>query len=407
MKNLTQSQTPALIEEEEGSGISLLDLFIVLAYHKKAILLATLGSVILALGLSFLLPDTYTAETTILPPPKKAAGASALLGSLGGLGDLSGSLGLNDQSKLYVGMLTSRTVADRLIERFKLKVVWDMKTLADTRKALESSTTITAGKDSIIAIEVEDKDPQRVAQLANGYVEELYKLTQTLAVTEASQRRLFFEKQLKIAKEGLANAEVALKKTQEKTGLIEIDNQARVILEAIATLRAQVAAKEVELGAMRTATTTQNPDYIRVQEELKGLKAQQIKLEQSQNKRGDIFVASGKVPEASLEYLRAVRDVKYYEKIFEFTAQQFEVAKIDEARDSSLVQVLDQAIPPEKKSGPKRLQITLVVGLVALILSVFWAFANSAYQQMQANPEQALRLQELRGLLWGSKRGRS
>ena len=167
-------------------------------------------------------------------------------------------------------MLKSRTVADRLIERFGLQKLYDRPTLVDTRRVLEQRTAISHGRDGIITVQFEDTDAARAAEIANAYIDELYKLTQTLAVTEAGQRRLFLEKQLKLTRDALADAEVELKKTQEATGLIKLDEQGRAIIDAVAKLRAQIAAKEVEAATMRSFATERNPAYIRTQQELGG-----------------------------------------------------------------------------------------------------------------------------------------
>ena len=188
--------TPATSIDVEEEEISLLDLLIVLAKHKKLILGLPLLAAILALGVSLTLPNIYTATTKILPPQQAQSSAAAMLGQLGGLaGAAGGALGIKNPNDLYIAMIKSRNVADRLIERFKLKSLYKQKTMTGTYKNLEGISTISSSKDGIINIEVVDKDPVLAANIANAYVEELYRLTQTMAVTEASQRRLFFEKQ--------------------------------------------------------------------------------------------------------------------------------------------------------------------------------------------------------------------
>jgi len=267
---------------------------------------------------------------------------------------------------------------------------------------LESRTAISHGRDGIITVQVEDTDPARAADLANGYIEELYKLTQTLAVTEAGQRRLFLEGQLKLTRDALADAEVELKKTQETTGLFKLDDQGKAIIEAVAKLRAQIAAKEVEAATMRQFATERNPAYIRTQTELAGLRLELTRMEKSSqgSKEGDIFVPTGKVPEAGLEYVRRFRDVKYYETVFDLLAKQFEIAKIDEARDTSIVQVLDRALPPERKFRPHRSLIVLVTGVAALFAALLWALIADAWQRAARDGEEQEKLERLKALLW-------
>jgi uncharacterized protein involved in exopolysaccharide biosynthesis len=367
------SSTPEGIKQPGPAGeddeISLLDLLIVLAKHKKMIAGVTLGAAVVSAVVALLLPNIYTGTAKVLPPQQSQSTAAMLLGQLGGLAGLAGgSVSIKNPSDLYVGMLKSRTVTDNIVGRFNLQSLYDLDTLVETREELTDNTNISAGRDGLITIEFEDKVPERAAAIANAYVDELDKLTQSLAVTEAAQRRLFFERQLLQAKKDLSTAEVALKQTQEKTGLIKLDDQGKAIIEAVANLRAQIAAKEVELRAMRTFTTEHNPDYIRTQQQLAGLRTELTKLERAQiSGAGDILLPTEKVPEAGLEYLRRYRDVKYQETIFELLARQFEAAKIDEAKDAAIVQVIDHAIPPDRRSSPNR---ALIVALTTLLVAL-------------------------------------
>jgi uncharacterized protein involved in exopolysaccharide biosynthesis len=396
------SSTPEDIKQPAPAGeddeISLLDLLIVLAKHKKMIAVVTFGAAILSVVVSLLLPNIYTATAKVLPPQQSQSAAAIMLGQLSGLAGLTGSsLGIKNPNDLYVGMLKSRTVADNIIGRFELQRLYDQGTMVETRKELANNSSINTGKDGLITIEFDDEDPKRAAAVANAYFEELDKLTQSLAVTEAAQRRLFFERQLKQAKEELSNAEVALKMTQEKTGLIKLDDQGRAIIEAVAALRGQISAKEVELRAMRTFTTDKNPDYVRVQQQLAGLRTELTKLERAQlSGKGDILLPTGKVPEAGLEYLRKFRDVKYNETIFELLAKQFEAAKIDEAKEAAIIQVVDQAIVLDRKSKPKRALIVIMTTLVASLLAVLWALLREAQDRASHDPVQAARLATLR-----------
>lgn len=382
----------------DDDEISLLDLLIVLAKNKFMIIGVTFGVAALAAIISLALPNIYTGTAKLLPPQQSQSTAAMLLGQLGGLAGISGnSLGIKNPNDLYVGMLKSRTVADSIISRFDLQKLYDEETMVQTRKQLERNTSISAGKDGLITIEFDDEDPKRAATVANAYVAGLQKLTQNLAVTEAAQRRLFFEQQLKQAKEDLTTAEVAMKVTQEKTGLIQLDDQGRAIIEAVATLRAQIAAKEVELRAMRSFATEQNSEYIRNQQQLAGLRSELTKLERSHiGGGGDILVPTGKVPEAGLEYVRRFRDIRYHETIFELLAKQFEVAKIDEAKEAAVVQVVDEAVPPDRKSRPRRSVIVVVFTLLAGIAAVLFAFVREALLRATENAEQANRLAALR-----------
>ena len=386
---------------DEADGMRALDVLIFLARHRRLLALAPLAAAIGAAAISLTLPNMYTGVTKILSPQQNQSSAVFLLSQLGNIaGPASGPLAIKNPNELYVGMLKSRTVADNLVARFGLKDLYERETLQDTRRELEQRTTISHGRDGIITISFEDRDRKRAADVANGYVEELYKLTQALAVTEAGQRRLFLEKQLKLTKEGLVEAELALKKTQETTGFIKLDEQSRAIIEAVASLRAQIAAKEVEAGAMRLFATERNPGYLRVQQEIGGLRSELARLEKTNRSGGgDIFVPTGRVPEAGLEYLRSLREVKYHESVFELLAKQYEIARIDEARDGSIVQVLDRAVEPDRKSGPRRARIVIVTAILGFLAALLWALLRDAHERAKHHPEQSRKMNTLRDLL--------
>ncbi len=361
--------------EEE---IDVLDLLIVLAKHKRMIFRATAAVAILTVIVSLLLPNIYTASTTILPPQQNQSSAAAMLGQLGALAGMAG-VNVKNPSDMYIGMLNSRNVEDNLVKRFNLKTLYktDMEGLA--RKALEQNTVIAAGKDGFIKIEFSDKDPKRASEIANAYVDELDRLTSNLAVTEASRRRLFFEKQLNIVKDSLSKAEFDLQKLQAKAGLIQVYPQEQEIAESNAKLRAQIAAKEVQLSAMQVSATPSNPEYIRLQVEINSLKK---KLDGADGGNG--FDPS--MSKESLEYIDKFRNVKYNQAVLEMLYKQYDLAKIDEAKDYPMIQVLDKAIPPERKSKPKRALIVILSTIVAFFLSVFYVFLKEAVAKLSNDP---------------------
>ena len=392
----TRHQLP--VTKPEDDEISLLDLAIVLAKHKKLILGVPFAVAVVTAIVTLLMPNIYTGRAVIMPPQQQSSAAAAFLGQLGVLaGGAGAALGLKNPGDLYAGMLKSRTIADNLIQRFKLQELYGKDTKVETRKALANDTTISVGRDGLVTVEFEDKDPSRAADIANAYIEELDRLTQTIAITEAGQRRLYFEKQLKLSKEKLADAEVELKKTQEQTGMIRFEEQGKAIIEAIASLRAQVAAREVQLTAMRSFATERNPDIIRVQQELVGLRSELSKLEKrNTDVSGDIFVPTGNVPEVGLEYVRKFRDVKYQETLFELMAKQYEIARVDEAKDAAVIQVVDKAVLPDRKSKPRRALIVLVAGVVVGVLVLVWVFAKEGFEKARSDPVRAARIETLR-----------
>lgn len=386
--------------DREKSGFDLFDLTIALAKKKKLIIGLPLVAAILAAGVSMILPNVYVSNTSILPPQQSQGGAAAMLSQLGGLaGAAAGLTGLKAPNDLYIGMLRSRTVADKLIARFDLKTVYDADTMEIARKKLGEHTEILSGKDGIITVTVEDRDQKRVATIANAYVEELTTLSRVLAVTEASQRRVFFEKQLERAKDNLAGAEVKLRGAIDSTGVVSVDSDSRAIVENIGRLRAQISAKEIQLSAMSAYMTPDNPAYKRVQEELSSTRAELSRLENGRNTAAGATGQADGVKKEGLESIKLLRDVKYYQMLYELLAKQYEVARLDEAKDPSVIQVLDPAAVPERKAKPHRAMVVIVAAVLALFVALFWALAMEVRQRLLRAPKSAAQLAELKTYL--------
>jgi tyrosine-protein kinase Etk/Wzc len=403
MSDPAQSNAPsaaaASSPPQDDDEINLLDLLIVLAKYKKLILGLPLIAAVLAAGISLLIPNTYTATTRILPPQGQSSASAMLAQQLGGLAGLAGgAAGLRNPNDLYIGMLKSRTVADSLIQRFDLHKRYEHEYQSNTRKQLEQGSIIASGKDGIITIEVDDKDPKFAAELANAYVEELFKLTKVLAVTEASQRRLFFERQLAQSKDNLVAAEAAARQAMQTGGLVQVEGQGRAILETTARLRGQISVKEVQIGAMRTFAADRNPELRLAQQELGAMKGELAKIEGTSGKK---VAESPEGKGDGINSLGLLRNVKYYETIYDLLAKQFELAKIDEAKDSTVVQVLDKAIEPDRKSKPKRSMMVILSACAAGFLAVLLAFVMHAIGRMDSDPVQAARLTRLKLLLRG------
>lgn len=379
--------------------VSLLDLFIILAARKKLIALLTILGGLFAAGIAFLVPVTYTATATILPPQQQSSMSSALMGQLSGMASLAGqSLGIKNPADIYIGILNSRTIADALISQFELKKLYKKKTMTAARNKLASRTNIDSPKSTLIQISVEDRDPKRAADLANAYVDCLQKQNSRLAVTESSQRRLFFEHQVEEEKNRLVKAEAAFKEFQEQKGVIQVTSQVEAVIRSMAQMRAEVAAREVALQRLGAGATMQNPEVLRQEIELKALRNQLRQLEEKNSKRnqGDPLLPTTMVPAVGLEYARRLREVKYHESLLELLAKQYELARIDEAKESPVIQVVDIAVPPDKKSAPKRSVYILagvIFGGISGILIVL-------LRHTAENPLHAGKVAVLRRLLW-------
>ncbi len=297
-----------------ASDANLLDLLITLGKHKKMIISVTLIVALTSAGISLMRPNIYAGTARILAPQNPSS-ANAIFSQAAGVTAIAGGLpGIKNPNELYVAMLKSRTVMENIATRFDLMKTYEQETVFDTLKALDANAKVFAGKDGIITVEVDDKEPKRAAGMANAFVEELNKLLQALALTDASQKRIFFEQQLKQAKDKLTDAEFALDRT----------------------------------------------------------------------------------PNTSLKYMDVVRNLKYCESVYEILAKQFEMAKLEEAKDYPMIQVLDRATPPEIKSRPKRGLIVLTCTFIAFVLAVIWAFIRESMLRAEQHPEQAARLLAVR-----------
>ncbi len=393
---------PAAAQGAGDDEISLLDLLIVLAERKQIIFGITALFAIGAIIVSLILPPRYTASVTLLPPQQSSSMGAALASQLGSMAALAGGgLGIKSPNEMYVAMFKSRTVEDAMVQHFGLMQEYHAKFPSDARKAFEGAATVDgSAKDGMIHISVQDRAPWRAADLANGYVNQFRLQSQHLAITEASQRRLFFEQQLEQAKDNLANAEEAMKQTEQKTGVIQLDSQARALIESAASLRAQVAGKEVQIQGMRTYATGENSQMVQAQQELDSMRAQLAKLGGSEDSAsGGLIVPKGQVPEASLEYVRKLRDVKYNETIFDILARQFEVAKLDEAKQGALIQVVDPAVPPDRRSFPKRGLIVVGATAVGFFIGLFAALLQIGFRRLKRDPEASHKLGILRRYL--------
>jgi len=383
------------------------ELLVVLAKRRSFVFKFMAVAPMLAVVLSLLQRNTYTAEARVMPPQSQAMyNTATILTQSSLLTALSGeSLGSRTPSDLYVSMLRSETVANALIDRYSLMRVYNKKRRVDARKELENRTLIVAGKDGVISISVDDSQSyyfsspsfsnasrQRAADIANAYVEELEKLTRTLAVTAASRRRAFFERERKMAMDDLANAEEALKETQEKTGLILPEPQSHAMINALASLRGRATAQEIVVQSMRSFATKENPDLIRAEQQLSALKDQVARLARGQGKASIAELPIENVPTVGLEYVRKLREVKYREALFESLAKQYEAAKIDEAREPLIVQ-LDKAVAPYWKSGPPRALIVLSMTFFAFLVATLAAFLLEKLEQARQEPQFASHLQ--------------
>ena len=402
MDTLEQGEQEYSRVRAERRGFDLFDFLLVLSEARKTIAICIL--VFMAFGAVFciLAKPTFTGAALILPP-QQSQSLAMMMGQLGALASLAGASSASSQLKtpadMYLGILESRTIADHMISKFHLQDLYKTGKMEDTRTQLKNNSRFLVGKDGLIHISVDDHDPNRASEMANGYVDELYSMNSHLAITEAAQRRAFFDEELADERKDMAAAEDDLKQTAEKTGIIHLGGQAESIIRSLALLRAQIASREVTINSMRMFATDQNPVAMRAQEEINSLREQLAKLENDPRNpelTSPIGIPAGRLPAVSLEYARKLREVKYHETLFELLAKQYEAARIDEGKAAPLIQVVDRAVPPDRKSGPHRLWIMLGCGFIGFCLGYLLSVINRALRRAAQIPEYAIKLSLLR-----------
>jgi tyrosine-protein kinase Etk/Wzc len=382
------------IAEDE---ISLLDLLIALGEEKGWVIGSAGAGLVLALAVAFATPAKYTAKTILMPPQQAQSSAASALASLGALAGMAGaSAGIKSQDELYIALLKSERLQNSLIQKFTLNERYQTVLLGDARKALDANVKVTADKKSgLITLEVTDTDPQFSANLANAYVDELGKVLGGLAVSEAQQRRKFFEQQVTQIKDQLAKNEVSFRQAQAQSGMQVTQALAETGVRASVELRQQIATREVQLQSLRTTyATDKNPDVIKLSREISALRGQLAKTEKGGSESD---VSAGAAPgtkgekEAKnaigQEAVRAYRDVKVQEAMLDVMIRQYEMARVDESREGPLLQQVDVASVPERKSAPKRSLIVLGGLMLGLFVGLGIAAGRRLLKSVKQKPE--------------------
>lgn len=370
----------------------LLESLLALAKRKAFILRCVCASTLIALLVVLLLPDTYTANAKAL---WSVHNHSSLLGFADRLNLLQ--VAEPHGGELSAAMLRSETVANHLIDRFSLMKVYGADLRVDARHILSDRTTISLGEDGTISISVDDHNPQRAADLTNAYLEELQTLAKTLAKLQAGKQGDFLAKQAKAASEEFVNAQQAFKETEEETGLVVLAPQITVLIQQEADTRARVAAQEVRVQWLRSFAAPENPELVRAVEQLSALRDQETRLVIDKGGRPDINMPLEKMPVATMEYMRSFRELMFKEAFFNMLRRQLDAARFDETKADLIihpvVQILDTAVPPERKSAPNRFLIVSAVALSALLLVVLAVFLMEKVKRAQPQPKSPARVQ--------------
>jgi uncharacterized protein involved in exopolysaccharide biosynthesis len=365
--------------KNQAEGIELLDLLVVIAGNIRLLVLGPIAVALAALGVTFVVQPTFTATTRILQPQQHQSMAAMIESQLGVFAALAG-LNVRSPLETCVALLKSRTITDKIVDRFDLRKVYGRALRQDARRALASATRISFTRYGLITIEVTDRDPRRAADLANTYVQELIGLTSAMSIAEAENRRAFFYEQRERSQQGLREAEAALARTGAGEGLLKLAPQ--VVVARIGRLQGEVTAQEIRIATMREYLTDASPEIRQANRELASLRAQVAQL------RRDHPGASG----AGEAYVDRFRSFKYQEILFELLSTQFEIGRLDEAREGPLVQRVDAAVVPERRSGPRRALVAAAAAIASGLALLVFVVVRDAFRRTlsSGNPGDAL-----------------
>ncbi|KPF50053.1 lipopolysaccharide biosynthesis protein [beta proteobacterium AAP51] len=388
----TEAQPPTLTQGSiDANELGLIDVIVALAQSWRLLMGGAFVAAAAAAAISFAIPPVYTARTLFLPPQQQQSVAASALASLGALGGLAGAAaGLKTPADQYVALLQSATVQDRLIRDFKLLEVYGNELQVDARRELASNVRIAIGKkDGLIAVEVDDRSPQRAADLANRHVDELRRLTSQLALTEAQERRQFFEQQLAQTRDRLTKAQIALQASGFNPGALRAEPRAAA--EGYARLQAELTNAEVRLQALRKTLTDNSPEVQRQSSIVSALRVE-LSRQETSSQTGQ-----------SSDYVGKFREFKYQETLFELFSRQYELARLDEAKEGALIQVVDVAAPPERRSWPRRALVVAVTATSAFIGLALIVVGRAVWRSWAANPANGEDLQLLTSALSRSR----
>jgi uncharacterized protein involved in exopolysaccharide biosynthesis len=380
----------------EQADINLVDLLIALGHEKWVLIGTTVLAAVLGVVVSLTSPHVYTARTTLMPGQQSGGGGGlAGLGNLAGLAGLAGlSSAVKSSDEMFIAFMRSQSVQSALIEELDLKNRYQAKTLEDARQALDRQVAIAADKKSgLIAVMASDGDPAFAAQLANAQVEQLSRLMSRLAVTEAQQRRLFYEQQIDKTQKTLVDLDVRYRAAQQKTGIQMASSLAESDMQAGVSLRSQIATKEIQLQSLSQFATRQNPEVVLLAGELSVLRGQLQKYERG---TGQSTVTAPLQQEA----LQAFRELKTQEAMLDAFVRQLEVAKIDESKEGPTVQVVDLAIPPEVRAQPQRKKMVIAFAVVGLAIGLVLAILKALMRHLRSSPDGRERLGQF-SQAWG------
>jgi capsule polysaccharide export protein KpsE/RkpR len=376
--------------------------------------------------LAFLIPKSYTSTTQLMPPDPQSTSGMAMMAAMtakagGGLAGVAGDLlGLKNSGALFIGVLRSQTSQDRLIQQFDLRKVYGKQLVIDTRTKLDENTSISEDRKSgIITISVTDHSPQRAAALASAYVDQLNSLVSELSTSSAHRERVFLEERLKVAKQDLDDASNQLAQFSSKNTTLDIQQEGKAMLDAAGAIAGEMIAAQSQLEGLRQIYTDSNSRVRSLNARVRGLRRQLEKLGGSPAKGADGGTASASqsadpapaqtsglpyptirsLPLLGAKYAEYYRRAKIQETVYEMLTGQYELAKVQEAKETPSVKVLDPARIPEKKSFPPRLVIMFLGTFLVCAMSVVWVLGSARWEEVDPQDPRKIFVQEVAGTL--------
>ena len=376
---------------------------------------------------AFMIPKSYTSTTQLMPPDPQSTSGMAMMAAMaakagGGLGAVAGDLlGVKSSGALFIGVLRSQTSQDRLIQQFDLKKVYGTRLVMDARTRLDENTSISEDKKSgIISISVTDHTPQRAAALASAYVDQLNTLVSELSTSSAHREREFLEERLKVAKQDLDDASNQLAQFSSKNNTLDIQQEGKAMLDAAGTIAGEMIVAQSELEGLRQIYTDNNSRVHSLNARVGELRKQLEKLGGTQaNAVGGISASPGQtgdpsagkaggglpyptirsLPLLGAKYADYYRRAKIQETVYELLTEQYELAKVQEAKETPSVKVLDPARIPEKKSFPPRSVIMFLGTFLTFALSIVWVLGSAHWEEVDPQDPRKVFAEEVAGAL--------
>ncbi len=365
----------------------------VLLKWRSLILVNTLGLALIGVALSFILPARYSATARLLPPPEDDLfGATSILGGgiTGGLSRLrSGFTSMATPSDVMLGILGGRTIAEKVVERCSIIEYYGIRdsSMEEAMKQLGRMTSMTAGDEGIVSISAEAKTPELAASVANAYVEQLDFFLRTSNISRGRNTRVFIEGRLAEVRVALGAAKESLAVYQRQHRMISLDQELQAAVDAYARLKSQLYVKEAELGMVESSWSADNPYVLGLRREIAAFRNELRRLEEGQSVDGfgaGFAVSFHDLPEAAAGLLTRYRELRIQEESYALLYQQYEYAKIMEARDTPTTTVLDYAVPPERRSFPIRKRIVAIFVLFGLAVSSAFAFVVEYFHSIRS-----------------------